>query len=198
MLNTDVILNNIALANKLASQYASQQPRSRDDIVSAAYWGLVKAAKRERANRTYVTRLVRGEIQNALHAGGSLTRSERQFLAEYLDHAGNMADRADAMGLSHERVFHRLAGMTFVYPLFGYANQLATEPEGNLEELIEVCLTYLPDQLHWTFLFQYRDQLSRREIGRRTGLGQRTIRRLQRRAINILRANKQEIADLVF
>lgn len=203
MLNTEVVLKNIAMANKLASQYASQKPACYDDILSAAYWGLIKAAQlsrrnRRQANNSYVARTIKGEIEHSFHAGGSLTRSERLFLARYLDQTGNMADRADALGLSQEYVFRRLANMTFVFPLYNYSIQLAEEPAGDLEELLEVCLSYLPSRLHWTFLCRYRDQMNYSEIASRLGLHRHAVRKRLRRAIAILRENKQEISELVF
>jgi DNA-directed RNA polymerase specialized sigma24 family protein len=67
-----------------------------------------------------------------------------------------------------------------------------------MDELLEVCLSYLPRKLHWTFLFKYRDQLTKRQIAYRTGMEHRTVRRHLHRALAILRDNKRAIADLVF
>lgn len=197
MIDTDVILNNLSMANKLAHRYAAQQPRDRDEILSAAYYGLVKAARKARPKNTYVAQVVRGAIQNALHAQGSLTRGERDFLARYLDQHGNMADRADALGLPHEYVFSRLARMAFVFPLYRDC-VVAAPPTGELEEILEVCLQYLPQRLHWTFLFKYRDQLTLAEIASRTGLAKSTVHQQLRRALRILRQNKDQIADVIF
>jgi len=194
----NTVVKHIAMANKLAAKYAAYRPCERDEILSAAYFGLVKAAARKHnpAN-SYIAHCITGEIKNAFHSTGSLTRSERRFLADYLDHAGNMSDRADAMGIPHDVVFKRLARMTFVVPLFRNCTVAAPEP-GDLDELLEVCLKYLPERLHWVFLCKYRDQLTQEEIRLRTGFGHDTVFRILAQAKTILRANKEAIAQLVF
>jgi RNA polymerase sigma factor (sigma-70 family) len=197
MIYAEVVLRNLPMANKLVSKYAVQQPARHDEILSAAYDGLVKAARKRNPANSYVAWCVRGEIKNILHSGGSLTRSERAFLARYLDCEGNMADRADALGLSHEDVFHRLATITHVLPLYDHCN-IACKPDGNLDELLEVCLSFLPARLHWAFLLKYRDQLSYPEISQRIGISLRSVSNHLRQALRILRLNKQRLADILF
>jgi RNA polymerase sigma factor (sigma-70 family) len=195
MIATDTVLKHLAMTNKLAHRYAAKNPAERDEIVSAAYCGLLRAAEKPNPANSYVARWVRGAINRALPAT-SLTHRDRQFLARYSACQGNMADRADALGLSHEHVFLRLANMTTIVPLYDDC-PVECRPEGNLNELLEVCLAYLPRKLHWAFVFKYRDQLTQNEIALRTGMSPTTICQHLQRALKILRLNKDRLADIL-
>lgn len=197
MLNTDIVMKHLALANKLAYMYISQRPSERHEILSAAYYGLFQVAFRDNPTTSYVSKRIAGAVKDVVRRYQTLTRRERTFLCDYLRCDGNLMERAEAMGLPADVVFHRLASMTFLVPL-SQANQVAARRESDLPELLELCLSYLPAHLHWSFTAKYRDQMNSREIAAKTGMARVTVLGQLRRAIRILRLHKGELADIIF
>lgn len=197
MIHKDVVLKHIVLANKIAESMSSKHPADRDDIFSAAYYGLVKASRMPHPQNGYVVKCIRTTIRDALEKASPTLQCDRVFLADYLSHSGNMEDRAAAMGLEPEYVFKRLSSMTIVVPLH-HEQDILSRQESQLEEMLEVCLQYLPDRLRRTFLLQFRDQYTCREIAHLIGVRKSAVHLHLKTALEILRANKQPLADLLY
>lgn len=193
----EVVLKHICIANKIAGVFAVSDPAERDEIVSAAYYGLVKAATKKNPKDRYVAACICGEIKHALRSLRNNSWRNRQFLGEYLNQQGTMEERATAMGLPGEYVFRRLATMASTVPLHDEHN-IASRQESQLGEMLEVCLQFLPVRLHWTFLLRFRDQYTQQEISDRTGISLRAVEYQHSDAIRTLQLHKQELADILF
>jgi len=197
MIHKDVVLKHIVMANKIAERMASQNPSERDEIFSAAYYGLVKASRVPHPHNGYVAKCIQTTIRDALEKASPTLQCDRVFLADYLSHSGNMEDRAEAMGLSPEYVFKRLSSMTIVVPLH-QEQDIQSRQESQLEEMLEVCLQYLPERVRRTFLLQFRDQYTCREIAHLIGVRKSAVHLHLKTALEILRANKEPLADLLY
>lgn len=189
------VLKYLPLANRIAARYASKEPSERDEIFSAAYYGLIKAS--EDIDSIRIARRIASEIRDALERVHSTLHRDRVFLAEYLSHQGNMEERAAAMGLKSDDVFKRLASMTVVVPLLHHHN-IAARQESQLAEILEVCVGYLPERIRQSFLLKFTDQYTNREIAHLTGLPQATIAWHNKTAIDILKMHKEELAELLY
>jgi len=191
----EVVLNHLAMANKMAARYAERLPVDRNDVLSAAYYGLVKAARRENPKNSYVASCIRGEIMNTMRDFSSISARDQDFLTRYKAQEGSMADKAKAMNLPVTYVFRRLAKMQFVVPL---TEDIPARKESQLNDILEVCLSYLPKKFHRVFLLRYRDGLKLGEIATVTGFTMKTVYSMTRRAIKLLRDNKSELSELLY
>jgi RNA polymerase sigma factor (sigma-70 family) len=191
------VLKFLPLANRIAARYAAKEPSERDEIFSAAYYGLIKASGNKEPLGAYIARYIGTEIRDALERVHSTLHKDRVFLAEYLSHQGNMEERAAAMGLKSDEVFKRLASMTVVVPLLHHHN-IAARQESQLDEILEVCVSYLPERIRQSFLLKFTDQYTTREIAHLTGLPKSTIAWHNKTALDILRMHKEELADLLY
>jgi RNA polymerase sigma factor (sigma-70 family) len=191
------ILKHVPLANVLAAMYAKDHPAERDEILSAAYYGLVLASRKPATNTAYIACCIRTRIRDALERAHSTLHEDRVFLADYLSQQGNMEERAAAMGLPPDFVFHRLANMTIVLPL-QQDQDIHSKSESQLEEVLEVCLTYLPERIRRSFLLRFRDQYTWREIAKLVGITRGGAINHTRTAIGILREHRQQLAEVLF
>lgn len=193
----DVILKHLPMANKIASCYAHHNHSERDEILSAAYYGLVRASYKPEAKNSYVAACIKSAIRDALNRAHFASLRDRKFLAEYLSHFGNMEERAVAMGLAPGVVFQRLNAITVVVPLQPGDN-IASCQESQLGEMLEVCLKLLPHRIQATFLLRFRDQYTWREISDQLGIANTTVWMHLRTAIEILRSNRRKLAELLY
>lgn len=191
------VLRYLPLANRIAARWAGKEPSERDEIFSAAYYGLIKASDGKQHVRGYIAQRIASEIRDALERVHSTLHKDRVFLAEYLSHQGNMEERAAAMGLKSDDVFKRLASMTVVVPLLHHHN-IAARQESQLAEVLEVCVAYLPERIRQSFLLKFTDQYTNREIAHLTGLPQATVSWHNKTAIDILKMHKEELAELLY
>lgn len=63
----ELILSHINTARKLAAKYGARRNDSdRDEILSAAYFGLVRAAKKPNPKNAYIAKCIRGEVRRTI------------------------------------------------------------------------------------------------------------------------------------
>jgi DNA-directed RNA polymerase specialized sigma24 family protein len=195
MTHEDVILKHLSMANKIAVVYAQGNPSQRDEILSAAYYGLVRASCQPQPKNSYVAACIKSEIRDTLNRLHPNSHSDRTFLADYASQFGNMEERAAAMGLAPEVVFRRLNAITVVVPLH---DDIASCQESQLGEMLEVCLKLLPARLQPTFLLKFRDQYTWPEISAQLGIGHSAVWMHLHTSLEILRRNRRKLAELLY
>lgn len=79
-----------------------------------------------------------------------------------------------------------------------HCEDVADRRASQLDEIAEVCLTYLPEKLHPIFNLRYREHLTQEEISSQLGICLTSINQSLGNIIGILRLHRNEIADTIF
>ena len=199
----DEIVNHyLELAKSIARQYAEKcSPNDMDEMLSAAYLGLVKASVKPDATKRYVVSRIEGQIQDARRKNDALSRRDRDIMRYYYRFDRNADAVAEKLDLDVEFVERRAAFLHSTFRLLGERKEEKThevEREHSFSETLEVCLSILPATLHKTFLLTYRDQLSLDDIAETLNISLEQAFEQLAAANAILRNNRQLLSSLLF
>lgn len=168
------------LAHSIAAR-ASSRRATRDELLSAAWEGLVVAARYYDPDKghkfsTYATYWVRNSVRREATAGLIRGDDGREFRSE---ECRRLASRANRIGSIH--------GCDVESPPDdggdpGWADRASAE------DAIEAAIGRLPDRLR-TVMSRLRCGDHRREIGDGLGVTKQRVRQLEQRAIELLRAD---------
>lgn len=144
-----LVCNYLPLAHKLASQMRKSLPKGLeiDDVVSAAYFGLVDAANKFKIDRniafgTYAKYRITGEIKDCIRRH---CRTQKRFASCY-DEQGNC--------------------------LF---DSLAIEKQEEFDKIEEAFLSRLSERQRKVFDLYFNENVSLKEIGKRFDVGESRI-----------------------
>jgi len=198
----DIINQYMWLAKSIARQYADKcSPNDMDEMLSAAYLGLVKAAAKPDATRRYVVSRIEGQIQDARRKNDVFSRRDRDIMRYYYRFDRNVDAVAEKLGLDVEFVEKSIAFLHSTFELLQEREEEKThevEREHSFSETLEVCLSILPATLHKTFLLTYRDQLNLDDIAETLHISLEQAFEQLTAANAILRNNRQLLSSLIF
>lgn len=155
-----LVCNYLPLAHKLASQTRKSLPKGLEieDVVSAAYFGLVDAANKFKIDRnitfgTYARFRISGEIKDCIR---NHCRMQKRFSSCY-DEQGNC--------------------------LF---DSLAIEKQEEFGKIEEAFLSRLSERQQKIFDLYFNEQISLKEIGKRLNVGESRISQILKEIKSIL------------
>jgi len=171
----DIVHKYLGLARRMAKQFADPRlPNDYDELLSAAYTGLVKAAQAGLDRPAYIESRVKGEIKDAMRASDILSRRDRAILKAMKHSDGDIESVANCTGLSPEKVAKRVAHIQSAAHISRQRSE-ATYSENSFDETLDECLSILPAHLHVVFLAFYRDGRSRKEMAKLLKLPRPTV-----------------------
>jgi RNA polymerase sigma factor (sigma-70 family) len=194
----EIIEANLETARKIAARFTEQcSPNDHDEILSAAYFGLVKAAQVQSPNKAYINLRIAGEIKDAIRQNDTLYRVDRAIMQAVEACEGNIYLAAESLGYTPEYVHKRLTFIRDTTIMQPPDSTLAPTP-CNVDEILEVCRNVLPENLHVYFTLYYKNQMSYTQIAEHLGDPIVKVYRRVAKARRMLQMNREELAEILF
>lgn len=188
-----IVEANTDLAKQLATCYAEPYaPNDYDEMLSAAYLALVQVAQTDSPSDSYIGTRMIGEILDTKRRNDPLGRIGRLIFEADQLYNGDVDAIANQLDIPPEEVVYRLG---FIHPRTPMPTEY--EDDRGLEEAIEVCLQYIPQDLHDFFLLYYRDQLSIAQVAETMGYSYKWTWRKIQDALELLRLHSEELSNIL-
>jgi len=197
MTPNDIINEHLALARNIAGRYADPHiPNDFDELLSAAYYGLVKVANTGITDVPYIAKCISFEVKTSIRNNHILSRRDREVSQCLAELDGDVPAAALVLGISEKSVQKRAAVVRDNIPLT-QENEGYEDNAHQMAEMLEVCLSLIPLELHRAFLLYYRDGYSIQEISDILTESRSWVSKKISTAMETLEANKTYLEDLI-